>query len=64
MKRQNKFQIWLKQLRCKHSYYSNLIFCASPNTHKDIITCNKCDKTKTLFNGTRTEWYNYRGIDI
>lgn len=53
---------FLKQTFCRHQWDTNLVFSGGRNTHREIKSCHKCDKSVTVFSGTRQEWYDYHGF--
>jgi len=56
------FKRLVKSFLCRHDWDTNLVFCGSRNTHREIKSCHKCKKSITLFSGNRQEWYDYNGL--
>ena len=54
----------LKEFFCIHWWFSRLMLSGGPKTHHVIVNCIKCDKTKTEFKGTRSEYHSKYHSDL
>ena len=48
---------FLKQVFCNHSWTDRLILSGGKVSHHEVTSCDKCGKSKTLWAGTREQWY-------
>lgn len=54
----------VREFFCIHRREGRLILSGGRNTHHEVVSCYKCGKSKTVFSGTREEWYKHIGEEV
>lgn len=54
----------IREFFCIHRWAGRLILSGGRNTHHEVVRCDKCRKSKTVFSGTREEWYKHIGEEV
>ena len=49
----------VREMVCHHRWEERLILGFPPNTHRDVRTCSRCEKSEETFRGTREQWYRH-----